>query len=175
MNKVRYPWASHLQGSCARGKNKIAGSEEFSLVLTAVSPSPGFYIMCVISSSLFLPNKQKAIFLVHLASLTDCFPQIWHICMFPHPALPPLLFLLANGTQKSFHGQLTCIHCSKGRLVHISSESVSYIGELREAAWEPQLLASLLTSPSFIDNVIHYSWEHRQVPLDSAILLTPVY
>lgn len=68
MNKVRYPWASHLQGSCARGKNKRAGSEEFSLVLTAVSPSPGFYIMCVISSSLFLPTNS---YFSHSPCLTD--------------------------------------------------------------------------------------------------------
>ena len=169
-----------FKGSWARGKNKISGSEGFFLVLTEVLCGPGVYFMCVMSSSLFLPSKQKAIFLSYLVSLTDGFPQIQHIYMCPHSALPPLLFCVSQWYSEKFPWPASvytaCIHCSKERIVHGSSQNKSVTSKscaglfgshhCRHIFWP--LLVSLT-----ILFIIPEST--RKIPLYSAILLTPVY
>ena len=82
--------------------------------------------MCVISFSLFLPSKQKAIFPLHLASLTDCFSQIGHVCL-----LPPLLFWVSQWYPEKllWQAHTACMHCSQDKIVHGSSQNKSITSE----------------------------------------------
>ena len=120
--------------------------------------------MCVISLLVsFSPANRKLFFSCTLPHWQSASHKYGTSSCFLIQLFLPCNSVLASSTQKSFHASLNCLYPMFQRedCWCWLTESVSYIRELREAAWEPQLQASLLISPSFIDNVVHYFWEPK--------------
>lgn len=154
---VSYPLTNYLQHSCVRQKNKMSGSEESSQVLIEAPWGTGCILCVVFILASISPQLNES----NVSCLTErllptnmaCF------CFFMQHFLS-FYSVLANDIQKKFMATLHCLYQLVQRGVLILPHRISHLHQRAvQDWWEPQLWASLLASPSFIDSIVLFTSE----------------